>query len=90
MKLEVGTLFKYKYADAAHHTARYGVVTQRFDDDMGPEPQGSVTIQWMHGGEPYSVLESDLMAMVKSGGPGSGILYNPATVSGEHLTNYLN
>ena len=90
MKLEVGTLFKYKYAEAAHHTARYGVVTQRFDDDMGPEPQGSLMIRWMHGGEPYSVMENDLIAMVKSGGPGSGILYNPATVSGEHLTNTFN
>ena len=78
MMLGIGTLFKYKYAEAAHHTARYGVVTQSFDDDMGIEPQGSVTIQWMHGGKPYSVLESDLMAMVKSGGPGSGILFNPA------------
>ena len=90
MKLEVGTLFKYKYSEAAHHTAIYGVVTQRFDDDMGPEPQGSVMIKWMHGGEPYSVMENDLIAMVKSGGPGSGILYNPATISGEHLTNTFN
>ena len=90
MMLEVGTLFRYKYAAAKQHTMRYGVVTERFDDDMGPEPQGSVMIQWMHGGEPYSVMENDLIAMVKSGGPGSGILYNPATVSGEHLTNTFN
>ena len=47
-------------------------------------------IQWMHGGEPYTVMENDLIAMIKSGGPGSAILYNPATVSGEHLTNTFN
>ena len=76
MMLGVGTLFRYKYAEAAQHTMRYGVVTERFDSDRGLEPQGSVTIQWMHGGEPYSVLESDLIAMVKSGGPGSGFIYN--------------
>ena len=78
MMLGLGTLFRYKYAHAKHHTMRYGVITERFDSDRGLEPQGSVTIQWVHGGEPYSVLESDLMAMVKSGGPGSGILFNPA------------
>ena len=88
--LGIGTLFRYKYAKATQHIMRYGVVTQRFDHDMGPEPQGSVMIQWMHGGEPYSVMENDLIAMVKSGGPGSGILYNPATVSRAHLTNSLN
>ena len=78
MMLGIGTLFRYKYAAAKQHTMRYGVITERFDSDRGLEPQGSVTIQWMHGGEPYSVLESDLMAMVKSGGPGSAILFNPA------------
>ena len=76
MMLGVGTLFRYKYAAAKQHTMRYGVITERFDSDRGLEPQGSVTIQWMHGGEPYSVLESDLMAMVKTGGPGSGIIHN--------------
>ena len=74
--LGIGTLFRYKYAAAKQHTMRYGVITERFDSDRGLEPQGSVTIQWMHGGEPYSVLESDLMAMVKTGGPGSGIIHN--------------
>ena len=74
--LGIGTLFRYKYALEPQHTMRYGVVTERFDSDRGLEPQGSVTIRWMHGGEPYSVLESDLMAMVRTGGPGSGILFN--------------
>jgi hypothetical protein len=78
MMLGIGTLFRYKYAHAEHHTMRYGVITERFDNDTGLEMPGSVTIQWVHGGEPYSVLEGDLMAMVKSGGPGSGILFNPA------------
>ena len=85
MMLGIGTLFRYKYAgpklavtETAFHTMRYGVITERFDSDRGLEPQGSVTIQWMHGGKPYSVLESDLMAMVRSGGPGSAILFNPA------------
>jgi len=87
MMLGIGTLFRYKYAEAAHHTMRYGVITERFDSDRGLEPQGSVTIRWMHGGEPYSVLESDLMAMVKSGGPGSAILFNPAETP---LTNSFN
>ena len=76
--LGVGTLFSYKYAHPAHRTIKYGVITERFDSDTGLEPQGSVTIQWIHGGATYSVLESDLMAMVKSGGPGSAILFNPA------------
>ena len=77
MMLGVGTLFSYKFDHPVNdHPMRYGVITERFDSDRGQEPQGSVTIQWMHGGEPYSVLESDLMAMVKSGGPGSGIIYN--------------
>ena len=74
--LGIGTLFRYKYAAAKQHTMRYGVITERFDSDRGLEPQGSVTIQWMHGGEPYSVLESDLISIVKSGGPRSGFIYN--------------
>ena len=69
MMLGVGTLFSYKFAEPKQHTMRYGVITKRFDDRH-------IQIQWMHGGEPYPVLESDLMAMVKSGGPGSGIIYN--------------
>tara|TARA_Y100000593_G_C4239004_1_gene301112 strand:- start:93 stop:362 length:270 start_codon:yes stop_codon:yes gene_type:complete len=88
--LGIGTLFRYKYAKASQHTMRYGVVTERFDSDMGPQARGSVMIRWMHGGEPYTVMENDLIAMIKSGGPGSAILYNPATVSGEHLTNTFN
>jgi len=78
MMLGLGTLFRYKYAHAKHHTMRYGVITERFDSDTGLEPPGSVTIQWVHGGDPYSVLESDLMAMLKSGDKTSGIIFNPA------------
>ena len=37
-----------------------------------------VEIVWLHNGLTHELFEQDLKSMVSSGGPGSGILYNPA------------
>ena len=70
--LGVGTLFRYKYAHTCeNHITKYGVVTERH------KQAGSIAIQWTHGGEPYGIFESDLIAMLKSGDKTSGIIFNP-------------
>ena len=79
--LGVGTLFSYQQADPSQRglALKYGVVTgkaKREHKHGADWRAGSVTIQWLDGGKSYSVLESDLIAMVKSGGPGSGIIHN--------------
>ena len=50
---------------------RYGIVKERID-------QQKVEIVWLHNGLTHELFEQDLKSMVRSGGPGSGILYNPA------------
>ena len=69
--LGVGTLFRYKYAEPEQHVMRYGIVKERID-------QQKVEIVWLHNGLTHELFEQDLKSMVSSGGPGSGILYNPA------------
>ena len=79
--LGVGTLFSYQLSDPSQRgpSPKYGVVTERVKREPrfgGDWRSNSVTIQWIDGGKAYSVLESDLIAMVKTGGPGSGFIYN--------------
>jgi len=79
--LGVGTLFSYQQADPSQRglALKYGIITEKVKREQkhGADWRAdSVTIQWIDGGKPYSVLESDLIAMVKSGGPRSGFIYN--------------
>ena len=68
--LGVGTLFRYKFAEPEQHVMRYGIVKERID-------QQKFEIVWLHNGLTHELFEQDLKSMVRSGGPGSGILYNP-------------
>ena len=72
----VGTLFSYQQADPSQRglAPKYGVVTEAVERE--PENYNVLMIQWVNGGKPYSVLESDLISIVKSGGPRSGFIYN--------------
>ena len=74
--LGVGTLFSYQQADPSQRglALKYGVVTEAVERE--PENYNVLMIQWVNGGKPYSVLESDLISIVKSGGPRSGFIYN--------------
>ena len=79
--LGVGTLFSYQQADPSQRglALKYGIITEKAKREQkhGADWRAdSVTIQWINGGKPYSVLESDLISMVKSGGPRSGFIYN--------------
>tara|TARA_R100001244_G_scaffold76069_2_gene60509 strand:+ start:390 stop:620 length:231 start_codon:yes stop_codon:yes gene_type:complete len=71
MKFGIGTLFRYKYP-RGNNGLKYGVITNKNNQDE------TITIQWLYagGGDPYSMLETDLISLLKSGDESSGIIHN--------------
>ena len=63
MKLEVGMLFRYKYAEPEQLIMRYGIVKERIDEQK-------VEVVWLHNGLTHELFEQDSKSMVSSGGPG--------------------
>jgi hypothetical protein len=75
MKFGIGTLFRYKYP-YGNNNQKYGIITNRDNQ------KETVTIQWLQGDveKPYSMLETDLISLLKSGDESSGIVHNTEIV----------